>query len=250
VVSRVAVLITSRQGLESIPVRPVQFILSELANRPVKNPDTKWANEQALIEGLKNGNEEAFGFLLDTYYGQLLRVAMSHVSSRAVAEEVVQETWQGVLESLTRFEGRSSLKTWLFRILINRAKTRGVRESRYESMDSAEGESDGWVDPDRFIVGGGLHGHWRVLPASWDDQTPERLLLSKENQRLIQAAIDALSPVQRQVMILRDLEGVEANEVCNLLDISETNQRVLLHRARTKVRRRLEAQLSEMETNR
>ena len=210
-------------------------------------PNPKWANEQVLLDGLRNGDEEAFTYLLETYYGQLLRVTMSHVPSRAVAEEVIQETWQGVLESLPRFEGRSSLKTWLFRILTNRAKTRGIRESRYESMDSKEGESEGWTDPDRYIAEGGFQGHWRVLPAPWDDQTPERLLLSKESQRLIQAAIDALPPVQRQVMILRDIEGVEATEVCNLLDISETNQRVLLHRARSKVRRAIDSQLSEMD---
>ena len=214
-------------------------------DQQLKNPAAKWSDESILLDGLRKGNEEAFAYLLDTYYGQLLRVAMSHVPSRAVAEEVVQETWQGVLESLPRFEGRSSLKTWLFRILTNRAKTRGKRESRYESMDSEEGESEGWTDPDRFIPGGGLQGHWRVLPTPWDDRTPERLLLSKESQRLIQAAIDALPPVQRQVMMFRDIEGVEASEVCNLLDITETNQRVLLHRARTKVRRTIDAQLSE-----
>ncbi|MEC4672730.1 MAG: sigma-70 family RNA polymerase sigma factor [Nitrospirota bacterium] len=219
--------------------------MTESKDQQVRNHDEKWSNEQVLIDGLRNGNEEAFGYLLDTYYGQLLRVAMSHVPSRAVAEEVVQETWQGVLESLPRFEGRSSLKTWLFRILTNRAKTRGKRESRYESMDSEEGESEGWTDPDRFIPGGGLQGHWDVLPTPWDDRTPERLLLSKESQRLILAAIDALPPVQRQVMMLRDIEDIEANEICNLLDITETNQRVLLHRARTKVRHTIEAQLSE-----
>ena len=102
--------------------------MTESKDQQVRNHDEKWSNEQVLIDGLRNGNEEAFGYLLDTYYGQLLRVAMSHVPSRAVAEEVVQETWQGVLESLPRFEGRSSLKTWLFRILTNRAKTRGKRE--------------------------------------------------------------------------------------------------------------------------
>ena len=213
----------------------------------MKFPNSQWVNESVLLTGLRNRNEEAFAFLLETYYGQLLRVAMSYVSSRAVAEEVVQETWQGVLESLPRFEGRSSLKTWLFRILTNRAKTRGKRESRYESMESREGESEVWTDPDRFIPGGGFQGHWRVQPAPWDEQTPERLLLSKENQQMIQAAIDALPPVQRQVMILRDIEGVEATEVCNLLDISETNQRVLLHRARSKVRQAIDSQLSEMD---
>ena len=225
----------------------VRMPLTESMDQPLKFPNSQWVNESVLLTGLRNRNEEAFAFLLETYYGQLLRVAMSYVSSRAVAEEVVQETWQGVLESLPRFEGRSSLKTWLFRILTNRAKTRGKRESRYESMESRESESEVWTDPDRFIPGGGFQGHWRVQPTPWDEQTPERLLLSKENQRMIQAAIDALPPVQRHVMILRDIEGVEATEVCNLLDISETNQRVLLHRARSKVRRAIDSQLSEMD---
>jgi len=223
--------------------------MTESTHQQVRTPAPQWSNEQVLLDGLRIGNEEAFAYLLDAYYGQLLRVAMSHVPSRAVAEEVVQETWQGVLESLPRFEGRSSLKTWLFRILTNRAKTRGKRESRYESMDSEEGESEGWTDPDRFIPGGGLQGHWRVQPTPWDDLTPERLLLSKESRRLIQIAIDALPPVQRQVMMLRDIEDVDANEVCNLLDITETNQRVLLHRARTKVRCAIDAQLSETDKN-
>lgn len=223
--------------------------MTESTERQFRNANPNWGDEQILLDGLRNGNEEAFAYLLDTYYGQLLRVAMSHVPSRAVAEEVVQETWQGVLESLPRFEGRSSLKTWLFRILTNRAKTRGTRESRYESMDSEEGESEGWTDPDRFIPGGGLRGHWRDQPTTWDDKTPERLLLSKESQRLIQSAIDGLPPLQRQVMMLRDIEGLEANEVCNILEITETNQRVLLHRARTKVRRTLDVQLSETDNN-
>ena len=224
--------------------------MTESTDQLLNKPNSKWADEQVLINGLRNKNEEAFAYLLETYYGQLLRVAMSHVPSRAVAEEVVQETWQGVLESLPRFEGRSSLKTWLFRILTNRAKTRGKRESRYESMDSEESEGESWADPDRFISGGGFQGHWRMQPRRWDDQTPERLLLSKESRRLIQEAIDSLPPVQRQVMILRDIQGIEANEVCNLLEITETNQRVLLHRARTKVRRTIDAQMSETDKKR
>ncbi|MDA0738611.1 MAG: sigma-70 family RNA polymerase sigma factor [Nitrospirae bacterium] len=209
----------------------------------------KWADEQTLVSALREGDEGAFGFLLDTYHGPLLRLAMAHVPSRAVAEEVVQETWQGVLESLPRFEGRSSLKTWMFRILTNRAKTRGQRERRYESLDSGDGQSDGdgegWREPDRFIQAGSLAGHWSSLPSMWDEETPERLLLSKESRALIQQAISALPPVQRQVITLRDIDELDAKEVCNILEVTETNQRVLLHRARSRVRKIIEQQLEE-----
>jgi RNA polymerase sigma-70 factor, ECF subfamily len=209
----------------------------------------KWKDEQVLVAALRQGDESAFGFLIETYYGALLRLAMAYVPSRAVAEEVVQETWQGVLESLPRFEGRSSLKTWMFRILTNRAKTRGQRERRYESLDSGdgqgEGDDEGWREPERFIQSGALAGHWSTLPSMWDEETPERLLLSKESRALIQQAIDALPLVQRQVMTLRDIEELDSKEVCNILEVTETNQRVLLHRARTKVRKFIEQQLIE-----
>jgi len=209
----------------------------------------KWNDEQELVAALRTGDEAAFGFLIDTYYGALLRLAMAYVPSRAVAEEVVQETWQGVLEGLARFEGRSSLKTWMFRILTNRAKTRGKRESRYESLDSGDGNSDGddtsWNEPDRFRQSGTFAGHWLTLPSMWDEQTPEKLLLSKECRALIQQAIEALPPVQRQVITLRDINEMNSKEVCNILEITETNQRVLLHRARTRVRKIIEQQLNE-----
>lgn len=213
------------------------------------SPKPKWADEQTLVSALREGDEAAFGFLLDTYHGPLLRLAMAHVPSRAVAEEVVQETWQGVLESLPRFEGRSSLKTWMFRILTNRAKTRGQRERRYESLDSGDGQSDGddegWREPERFIQAGSLAGHWSTLPSMWDEETPERLLLSKESRALIQQAISALPPVQRQVITLRDIDELDSKEVCNILEVTETNQRVLLHRARSRVRKIIEQQLEE-----
>lgn len=209
----------------------------------------KWTDEQTLVSALRAGDEAAFGFLIDSYYGPLLRLAMAHVPSRAVAEEVVQETWQGVLESLPRFEGRSSLKTWMFRILTNRAKTRGQRERRYESLDSGDGPSEGgeegWREPDRFIQSGALAGHWSTLPSMWDEATPEKLLLSKESRALIQQAISELPPVQRQVITLRDIDELDSKEVCNILEVTETNQRVLLHRARSRVRKIIEQQLDE-----
>lgn len=196
------------------------------------------------LEALRNGDERAFASLVDRYYGSLLRLAMAYVPSRAVAEEVVQETWVGVLEGLSRFEGRSSLKTWIFRILTNRAKTRGQRERRYEPMglggDSGDNLDGPAVDPDRFLKSGYFVDHWVSQPNAWEDETPERLLLSKETRAQIEKAIEALPPTQRQVITLRDIEEVSSQEVCNILDITETNQRVLLHRARSKVRRTLE----------
>ncbi|MFB3108594.1 MAG: RNA polymerase sigma factor [Candidatus Binatia bacterium] len=196
------------------------------------------------IEALRNGDERAFASLVDRYYGSLLRLAMAYVPSRAVAEEVVQETWVGVLEGLSRFEGRSSLKTWIFRILTNRAKTRGQRERRYEPMglggDSGDNPDGPAVDPDRFLKSGYFVDHWVSQPNAWEDETPEQLLLSKETRAQIEKAIEALPPTQRQVITLRDIEEVSSQEVCNILDIAETNQRVLLHRARSKVRRTLE----------
>lgn len=221
----------------------------EAAAHPLHPDMQKWNDEQTLVAALRSGDEPAFEFLIDTYYGALLRLAMAYVPSRAVAEEVVQETWQGVLESLPRFEGRSSLKTWMFRILTNRAKTRGQRERRYESLDSGDGQSggedEGWREPERFIQSGSLAGHWSSLPSMWDKETPEKLLLSKENRALIQQAINALPSVQRQVITLRDIDELDSKDVCNILEVTETNQRVLLHRARSRVRKTIEQQLEE-----
>jgi RNA polymerase sigma-70 factor (ECF subfamily) len=186
--------------------------------------------------------------VVDKYSGSLVRLALTFVPSRAVAEEVVQETWLGVLEGLSRFEGRSSFKTWLFRILTNRAKTRGQRESRYEPFSSkaAPGDDshDPAVNPDRFVKSGFGVGHWVSPPDVWDEQTPERILLSKEGRKQIDKAIQMLPETQRQVITLRDIEDLTSKEICNILDLSETNQRVLLHRARSRVRQELERYLS------
>jgi RNA polymerase sigma-70 factor (ECF subfamily) len=203
--------------------------------------------EAQLLEALRQGDENAFRTVVDKYSGSLVRLAMTFVPSRAVAEEVVQETWLGVLEGLSRFEGRSSFKTWLFRILTNRAKTRGQRESRYESFSSKVGpgddSSDPAVDPDRFVKSGFWVDHWASPPDAWDGKTPERILLSKEGRKQIDDAIQALPEMQRQVMTFRDIEGLTSKEICNILDLSETNQRVLLHRARSRVRQELERYL-------
>jgi len=207
------------------------------------------AEEQQLIERLRNGDETAFARLVEQYHGSLLRLAMAHVSDRSVAEEVVQETWLGVLESLGRFEERCSLKTWIFRILTNKAKTRGVRESRHTTFSDAgaceDDPDDPAVDPSRFQRSGFWVDHWAVAPNNWDEETPEKLLLSQEGVRFLEEAIEGLPPRLRQILVMRDVEGLTSKEVCSQLEISEANQRVLLHRSRSRVRRALERYLEE-----
>ena len=201
--------------------------------------------DAVLLEGLRAGDEAAFTELVDRYSSSMLRVARMYVPSQAVAEEVVQETWLGVLTGLERFEGRSSLKTWLFRILVNRARTRGERERRTVPFATlagreAEGE-DPAVGPERFLPADHDRWphHWASPPERWDE-SPERSLQSAETLRVVRDAIEQLPPMQRLVITMRDLEGWDSEEVRNALDISETNQRVLLHRARSKVRTALE----------
>ncbi len=208
------------------------------------NVSTASQGELHLIEMLRNGNEDAFIFLIDRYRATMLRLAMIYVPEYAVAEEVVQEAWLGVLQGLNRFEGRSSLKTWIFRILTNCAKTRALRERYsipFSSLSDPEVNFDEpAVDPDRFLPSDSqLPGQWVSLPANWDE-IPEKRLLSKETYACIVLATEALPPSQRAVITLHDIEGWASEDICNVLGISETNQRVLLHRARSKVRRALE----------
>jgi len=207
-----------------------------------------WQDELALVERLRQGDEAAFEALITRYHGPLVRLATTFVGDRAVAEEVAQETWIGVLNGLDRFEGRSSLKTWIFRILMNQARSRAVREGRSVAMSALVGpdEEDAGpaVDPSRFQTSGPDIGHWNAPLQAWDEDTPERLVLSREARARIEEAIARLPAQQRQVITLRDIEGWSSEEVCNVLDLSETNQRVLLHRARSKVRRALEEYLS------
>jgi RNA polymerase sigma-70 factor (ECF subfamily) len=202
-------------------------------------------SEQRLVEALRAGDQAAFEQLIRMYHASLLRVARIYVSSRSVAEEVVQETWLGVLNGIGRFEGRSSLKTWIFRILTNTAKTRGVRESRsipFSALDDPA-LAGSVVDPTRFLPPDDPvdPGGWAVPPAP----LPEQALLARETLGVIEAAIEALPPAQRAVITLRDVEGWSSEEVRNTLEVSETNQRVLLHRARSKVRSALEEYVSE-----
>jgi RNA polymerase sigma-70 factor (ECF subfamily) len=200
------------------------------------------AGELRLVDGLRAGDEAAFAELVRRYGASMLRVAQLYVRSRAVAEEVVQEAWLGVLHGVSRFEGRSSLRTWIFRILTNTAKTRAVREGRSVPFSALALDDEGpSVDPDRFLGAGERYaGHWASPPASWG---PEERLVAAETLEVIEGEIEALPPTQALVITMRDVEGWSAEEVCNTLDLSETNQRVLLHRARTTVRRALEEYL-------
>ncbi len=202
------------------------------------------ADDLYLIEQLRNGNEAAFEALIDRYATAMLRLAMVYVRAWAVAEEVVQETWLAVLESLGRFEGRSSLKTWMFRILTNCAKTRARREGRsipFSSLADIDiDNSEHAVNPDRFLPADHQwSGHWISFPSNWQEM-PEDRALSQETRTCIHRAIEVLPPNQRVIITLRDIEGWGSEETCTFLGISEVNQRVLLHRARSKVRRVLE----------
>ena len=205
------------------------------------------AEDGALIERLLAGDEAAFAGLVDQYHGRLLRLARSFVKDHATAEEVVQETWIGVLKGLRSFKGRSALKTWIFRILVNRAKTRGVREARsvpFSALGDGDGPDEPAVDPARFRS----DGMWANPPRRWEDDTPEAVFLRGEARRRLEQAIQELPPRQRTVLVLRDIEGVSAEEVCNILEITDTNQRVMLHRARSALHRALERYLEEEES--
>jgi RNA polymerase sigma-70 factor (ECF subfamily) len=206
------------------------------------------AAEERELSALRAGDEAAFLALVNRYHGAMLRVASMYVKSRASAEEVVQDAWLGVLKGLHLFEGRSSLKSWIFRILVNCAKTRGVRDAIAVPMSSladASEEVGPSVSPDRFLEDGERWaGHWAQPPEPWPDARVE----SSEMVALVREALETLPEAQRTVMTLRDVDGWESAEVCELLGISEGNQRVLLHRARSKVRGYLEERLGEDRT--
>jgi RNA polymerase sigma-70 factor (ECF subfamily) len=208
------------------------------------------ADDSALVAALRAGDENAFAALVDKFYTPMLRLAMVYVPSRAMAEEVVQETWLGVLQGLSRFEGRSSLKTWIFRILTNRAKTRAQRERRsiaFSALRPADADADEpTVDPGQFWPDD--HPQWANVwvsyPRSWEG-LPEERALTRELRAKIEQVVAALPPNQREVITLRDIEGWSAEEACTLLNVSEANQRVLLHRARAKVRAAIEQYVND-----
>jgi RNA polymerase sigma-70 factor, ECF subfamily len=202
--------------------------------------------EGALLERLRRGDEGTFDELVTRHHSVLIRMALAYVADREVAEEVVQDTWIAVIDGLSRFEGRSSLRTWIFGIMIHKAKDRGVREKRhvnFSSFESVDDDNDEAVDPSRFHQSGEWAGHWAFPPQPWDDQTPEKLLASQQAVNAMNRAIEALPQTLKDVLILRDVEGVEAKEACDILRITETNLYVRLHRARERVRQAVESYL-------
>ena len=202
------------------------------------------SDEAELIARLREGDERAFESVVERFYPSMLAVARGYVRSRAVAEEVVQEAWLGVLKGLERFEARSSLRTWVLQIVANIARTRAVREARSVPFSAFEVEgAEPAVEPERFRgADDPFPGHWRSYPTDWQTM-PEAQLLSRETLDLVREAIDELPEAQRLVITLRDVTGCSPEEVCDALGVSDGNQRVLLHRARARVRARLERHL-------
>jgi RNA polymerase sigma-70 factor (ECF subfamily) len=195
--------------------------------------------ERDLLERLRAGDESAFEDLVASLHARLVGFARIFLSSPASAEEVVQDAWLAVVRSLGGFEGRSSLTTWIYSIVANRARTRARRDGRYVALEPSPGEASDAVAEDRFRP----DGRWATPPSPDLLRTPEEILLSGETRTVLEEALAALPPGPRAVVTLRDVEGLEAAEVCNLLGLTETNQRVLLHRGRSRLRRRLEEHL-------
>jgi RNA polymerase sigma-70 factor, ECF subfamily len=210
---------------------------------PRRSSPSPSEDDARLVERLRARDEAAFRELLRRYHRSMVRLAGAYAKSEAVAEEVAQEAWIGMLKGLDGFEGRSSFKAWLFRIAVNAAKARAAREARHVPISSLGAEDDGEpaVDPSRFAEEGRWVGHWTDPPAPW--ARPDEQLLSAETRALIAREIDALPPAQRQVITLRDMQEMDADETCEILGVTEANQRVLLHRARSKVRQAIEAHL-------
>ena len=204
------------------------------------------ADDASVVAALRRGDEAAFTELVTAYSSSLLRLAQDFVRTRAIAEEVVQETWLAVLNGIDRFEGRSSLKTWLYRILVNKAKTRGVREARTVPFSALETEGEDRAVPEERFRGPDDQwpGHWASPPVPLDTVPDARLLAREARQRILQA-LETLPDSQRLVVTLRDVAGCEPEEVCDALGLSEVNQRVLLHRGRAKLRAALEQYLGE-----
>lgn len=205
--------------------------------------------ESTLLDALRRGDEDAFTRLVGEHHASLRRLARLYVVNGALADEVVQDTWLGVIRGIWAFEGRSSLKTWIFRILVNRARTRAVRESRSASFTAtlsveSGAEPEPSVSPEHFLSGDDspAPGYW-VRPPLDPGSSPERSLLTQELRERLRTVIDALPSNLRIVLWLRDVEGWSSEEVCSALAIQETNQRVLLHRARSRVRVALEPYL-------
>jgi RNA polymerase sigma-70 factor, ECF subfamily len=199
------------------------------------------ADDAELVERLRRGDERAFAVLLERHHQPLLRTAQLYVRDRAAAEEVVQDTWLGVLQGIDRFEGRSSLTTWIYRILTNRAKTRGERDSRQVPLSALAGPEEPEVSEDRFrpIDDPKAPLAWAAPPRAW----PHERVLARETVQRLRDALRQLPPAQQLVVGLRDVDGWSAEEVSAALEITPGNQRVLLHRGRSRLRRALEEYL-------
>lgn len=205
--------------------------------------------DEEIVRRLKDGDETTFTALVERYHRPMVRVARAYVSDDATAEEIAQDAWLGVLNGLQNFQARGTFKSWLFSIVCNRAKTRGMRDARstpFSALAAQEAAShDPAVPPDRFQGADGRYpGGWAHPPSTWG-QNPEQRLLQRETLAVLNAAIDTLPAAQRTVITLRDLGGQDSESVCNALGITETNMRVLLHRARSKVRAQLERYFAE-----
>lgn len=210
-------------------------------------------HERLLVARLRAGDEAAFATLVDDLQGRLLRLARSFCRTDAVAEEAVQETWLAVIEGIERFEGRGALRSWIFGILVNQARKRAVREQRQAELSGPASEASqamassgsGAESPDEPEPGMGANGRWQTRPTPWGLEDPASAMVSRETLGVVEDALAGMPESQRSVVLLCDVEGLGPEEVCNILGISGTNQRVLLHRGRARVRRALDLYMRE-----
>jgi RNA polymerase sigma-70 factor (ECF subfamily) len=218
--------------------------------RPVEQ-DEEAESDDGIVARLRAGDEDAFRELLDRYDAPLRRLARGYVATDTAADEVVQDTWVAVLRGIDRFEQRSSLKTWIFRILMNIARTRGTRDKRsvpFSSLGPDDDEGAPTIAADRFQGPDGRNpGHWAAFPTRWHDH-PDVRAVGQDTLQVVRDALDTLPPSQQEVVRLRDLEGWTSAEVCNALGLTETNQRVLLHRGRARLRAALESYFDQAKT--
>jgi RNA polymerase sigma-70 factor (ECF subfamily) len=233
--------------MNTVTIPNAGFVSHRLSKMHRSRTATVPKTDEALLRRLYAGEENAFDELVNKHHGSLIRLAMGYVADRQVAEEVAQDTWMAVIQNLSQFEGRSSLRTWIFGILIHKAKDRGIREKRHVTFSAFEPSADDSeepVDPSSFQQRGERAGRWVIPPQPWNDQTPEKLLASQQTINAMNNAIESLPRTLQEVLVLRDIEGMDVKEACVLLEITETNLYVRLHRARERVRKVVDAHLN------
>ena len=208
-------------------------------------PTRPGSSEDNLLERLRSGDEEAFAEMVAGLHARLVAFAGTFTSSPALAEDIVQETWLAVIRGLGRFEGRSTLRTWIYSILVRRARTLASRESRRATVERPSEPSVNGDPGKEWAPGLGRYGLWENTPVPWEMEDPAVLLETREALAVVEAALESLPPRQRQVVLLRDVEDLSPAELCNILDITETNQRVLLHRGRARIRKALDEFIRE-----